>query len=146
MGILKVELAGIHCAKSTVAIDEKADCREALSQVIAVAPDVKAATAARRACVVFMVALSECITKLLQVAVDVLFYTPQPDRQVSMDNCRIRVPAMPSIMICRILIQVGSALLHFVASMAWKVELWMWTACVGIAEKCSVPESLKWYS
>lgn len=48
-------LAGIHVAKSTVAIDEKADCNESLSQVIATAPDVKAATAARRVCVVFIV-------------------------------------------------------------------------------------------
>lgn len=55
LGTLNVLLAGIHVAKSTVAIDEKADCNESLSQVIATAPDVKAATAARRVCVVFIV-------------------------------------------------------------------------------------------
>lgn len=59
-GTINDELAGIHCAKSIVAIDGKADCREALSQVIATVPDVKAATAAKRACVVFMIAESEC--------------------------------------------------------------------------------------
>jgi len=54
LGTVKVELAGNHCAKSTVAIEGKADCNESLSQVMAKAPDVKAAIAARRVCVVFM--------------------------------------------------------------------------------------------
>lgn len=47
--------AGIHVAKSTVATEEKADCNETLSQLMATAPDVIAATAARRVCVVFIV-------------------------------------------------------------------------------------------
>lgn len=53
-------------------MEENADCREALSQVIATALDVKAAAAAKRAWFVFMVTVSECTRELIQVAADAL--------------------------------------------------------------------------
>jgi hypothetical protein len=80
LGTVKVELSGIHCAKSTVAIEERADCSEFLSQLIAKAPDVKAATAAIRACVVFISSIpqDECTEELVPAAKAILILSNQP--------------------------------------------------------------------